>query len=180
MWSPYGVNYGCTNAVNKECNNSKRFGENGDRLFECVSLMSISIWISCASKKLLLSSDYYEAIKAIQIYDNLNYIHCIITAVIRHLHDTNGWSFWVLTLKICINLDLSEVIEFLVLFRSFLIQRNVCSVSDFGINSILFQRGIYPPETFKNEEHFGLSIYVSSDEKINTFLQSVLGQIKGK
>uniref|UniRef100_A0A023F8M9 Putative spindle assembly checkpoint protein n=1 Tax=Triatoma infestans TaxID=30076 RepID=A0A023F8M9_TRIIF len=49
---------------------------------------------------------------------------------------------------------------------------------NFGINSILFQRGIYPPETFRNEEHFGLSIYVSSDEKINTFLQSVLGQIK--
>ncbi|KAK9511551.1 hypothetical protein O3M35_000185 [Rhynocoris fuscipes] len=49
---------------------------------------------------------------------------------------------------------------------------------NFGINSILFQRGIYPPESFRNEEHFGLSIYVSSDEKINNFLQSIFSQIK--
>lgn len=52
-------------------------------------------------------------------------------------------------------------------------------VIDFGINSILFQRGIYPPETFKTEEHFGLSILVSTDEKIQQFLQPVLNQMKG-
>lgn len=51
--------------------------------------------------------------------------------------------------------------------------------SDYGINSILFQRGIYPPESFKTEEHFGLSILVSTDEKIIEFLKSVLAQIKG-
>lgn len=50
---------------------------------------------------------------------------------------------------------------------------------DFGINSILFQRGIYPPETFKTEEHFGLSILVSTDQKIQQFLQPVLNQMKG-
>ncbi|XP_018907873.2 mitotic spindle assembly checkpoint protein MAD2A isoform X1 [Bemisia tabaci] len=49
---------------------------------------------------------------------------------------------------------------------------------NYGINSILFQRGIYPPESFKAEEHFGLSILVSTDEKINEFLQSVLTQMK--
>lgn len=49
---------------------------------------------------------------------------------------------------------------------------------NYGINSILFQRGIYPPESFKTEEHFGLSILVSTDEKIISFLQSVLSQIK--
>lgn len=50
---------------------------------------------------------------------------------------------------------------------------------DFGINSILFQRGIYPPESFKTEEHFGLSILVSTDEKIQQFLTPVLSQMKG-
>ncbi|XP_075233422.1 mitotic arrest deficient 2 [Lycorma delicatula] len=49
---------------------------------------------------------------------------------------------------------------------------------NFGINSILYQRGIYPPENFKQEEHFGLTVFVSTDEKIISFLQSVLGQIK--
>jgi len=52
-------------------------------------------------------------------------------------------------------------------------------VPDYGINSILFQRGIYPPESFKTEEHFGLSILVSTDEKIQQFLQPVLNQMKG-
>ncbi|XP_060861458.1 mitotic spindle assembly checkpoint protein MAD2A [Metopolophium dirhodum] len=49
---------------------------------------------------------------------------------------------------------------------------------NFGINSILFQRGIYPPESFKTEEHFGLSILVSTDNKIQQFLQPVLNQMK--
>ncbi|XP_050432493.1 mitotic spindle assembly checkpoint protein MAD2A [Adelges cooleyi] len=49
---------------------------------------------------------------------------------------------------------------------------------NFGINSILFQRGIYPPESFKTEEHFGLSILVSTDEKIQQFLEPVLNQMK--
>ncbi|XP_046487797.1 mitotic spindle assembly checkpoint protein MAD2A [Neodiprion pinetum] len=48
----------------------------------------------------------------------------------------------------------------------------------FGINSILYQRGIYPPETFEPAEHFGLSILVSTDEKIKSFLNTVLGQIE--
>ncbi|KAL1457695.1 hypothetical protein WDU94_007893, partial [Cyamophila willieti] len=48
----------------------------------------------------------------------------------------------------------------------------------FGVNSILFQRGIYPPETFKHEEHFGLTIYVSTDKDILNNINTVLGQIK--
>ncbi|XP_012250764.1 mitotic spindle assembly checkpoint protein MAD2A [Athalia rosae] len=48
----------------------------------------------------------------------------------------------------------------------------------YGINSILYQRGIYPPETFEPADHFGLSILVSTDEKIKSFLQTVLGQIR--
>lgn len=48
----------------------------------------------------------------------------------------------------------------------------------YGINSILFQRGIYPPELFKNEEHFGLTILVSTDKEIQTFINNILGQIK--
>ncbi|KAJ1528763.1 hypothetical protein ONE63_007150 [Megalurothrips usitatus] len=49
---------------------------------------------------------------------------------------------------------------------------------NYGINSILFQRGVYPPETFKSVENFGLSIFVSTDEKIISFVETVLSQMK--
>lgn len=48
----------------------------------------------------------------------------------------------------------------------------------YGVNSILYQRGIYPPETFQPTEHFGLFILMSTDEKIKAFLDAVLGQIQ--
>ncbi|XP_070171235.1 mitotic spindle assembly checkpoint protein MAD2A [Polyergus mexicanus] len=48
----------------------------------------------------------------------------------------------------------------------------------YGVNSILYQRGIYPPETFQPSEHFGLFIFTSTDEKIASFLNTVLGQIQ--
>lgn len=48
----------------------------------------------------------------------------------------------------------------------------------YGVNSILYQRGIYPPETFEPAEHFGLFVLMSTDEKIKGFLTTVLGQIQ--
>ncbi|XP_012275343.1 mitotic spindle assembly checkpoint protein MAD2A [Orussus abietinus] len=48
----------------------------------------------------------------------------------------------------------------------------------YGVNSILYQRGIYPPETFEPAEHFGLFILMSTDEKIKSFLDTVLGQVQ--
>lgn len=52
--------------------------------------------------------------------------------------------------------------------------------SDYGINSILFQRGIYPAENFKNHQQYGLTILMSTDEKIQKFLENVLKQTQGK
>lgn len=49
---------------------------------------------------------------------------------------------------------------------------------NYGINSILYQRGIYPPESFSRKQEYGLTILVSSDAKVNHFLDSVLSQIK--
>ncbi|EFN86520.1 mitotic spindle assembly checkpoint protein MAD2A isoform X1 [Harpegnathos saltator] len=48
----------------------------------------------------------------------------------------------------------------------------------YGVNSILYQRGIYPPEMFQPAEHFGLFIFMSTDDKITSFLDTVLGQIQ--
>lgn len=51
---------------------------------------------------------------------------------------------------------------------------------DFGINSILFQRGIYPVETFKSVENYGLTILMSQDNKIKNFLNNTFDKLKGK
>ncbi|XP_058811514.1 mitotic spindle assembly checkpoint protein MAD2A [Topomyia yanbarensis] len=48
----------------------------------------------------------------------------------------------------------------------------------YGINSILFQRGIYPPEKFDSVQKYGLTILMSTDEKIVEFLEKVLGQVE--
>lgn len=50
------------------------------------------------------------------------------------------------------------------------------SFVEYGINSILFQRGIYPPEDFQSTQQYGLTILVSTDNKIQEFLQSILNQ----
>jgi hypothetical protein len=51
--------------------------------------------------------------------------------------------------------------------------------SDFGMNSILFQRGIYPAETFKSVQQYGLTILMSTDDKIESFIKNVLAQTTG-
>ncbi|KAA0154128.1 hypothetical protein FNF29_02748 [Cafeteria roenbergensis] len=49
----------------------------------------------------------------------------------------------------------------------------------FAINSILFQRGIYPPETFDKVAKYGLPMLVSTDEGLKSYLSHVLTQISG-
>ncbi|XP_059469913.1 mitotic spindle assembly checkpoint protein MAD2A [Neocloeon triangulifer] len=49
---------------------------------------------------------------------------------------------------------------------------------DYGVNSILFQRGIYSSETFNAEQKYGLTILKSADDKVKDFLQNVLEQTK--
>jgi len=48
----------------------------------------------------------------------------------------------------------------------------------YGINSILYQRGIYPPETFVRQEKYGLTVLVSSDEILKNYLDAVTIQLK--
>lgn len=50
---------------------------------------------------------------------------------------------------------------------------------DYGVNSILFQRGIYPAETFNPVQQYGLTILMSKDDKIKEFLNNVLGKAEG-
>ena len=51
---------------------------------------------------------------------------------------------------------------------------------DYGINSVLYQRGIYPPETFTRKQQYGLTLLVSTDDKLKMYLSNVLKQLKGE
>lgn len=45
--------------------------------------------------------------------------------------------------------------------------------------SILYQRGIYPPDNFEQKKQYGLSIMVSTDTGLSSYLSTVLEQMSG-
>lgn len=47
----------------------------------------------------------------------------------------------------------------------------------YSINSILYQRGIYPPESFAKVNKYGLQMMVTSDQWLQRYLQQVLSQL---
>ncbi len=49
----------------------------------------------------------------------------------------------------------------------------------YSINSILYQRGIYPPESFSKVQKYGLQMLVTSDSGLQKYLQQVLSQLSG-
>ncbi|KAL7571114.1 hypothetical protein ACA910_014723 [Epithemia clementina (nom. ined.)] len=54
-------------------------------------------------------------------------------------------------------------------------------VSDFfftAINSILYQRGIYMPETFKRESKYGLTVLTTTDQGLLRYLEAVQKQVE--
>ena len=53
-------------------------------------------------------------------------------------------------------------------------------ITDYGLNSILYQRGLYPAETFKYVQQWGLTMLVTTDNELQTFLDNILSQVKSK
>ena len=47
----------------------------------------------------------------------------------------------------------------------------------YSINSILYQRGIYPPESFTRVQKYGLPMQVTADEGLSQYLNQVLSQL---
>lgn len=45
--------------------------------------------------------------------------------------------------------------------------------------SILYQRGIYPPESFQVQKRYGLSLMVTAEEALTKYLTDVLTQMSG-
>ncbi|XP_071503510.1 mitotic spindle assembly checkpoint protein MAD2A-like [Diadema setosum] len=48
----------------------------------------------------------------------------------------------------------------------------------FGINNLLYQRGIYPAETFSRCEKYKLPLLTTTDEALKTYLNTVMEQLK--
>ncbi|KAI9506339.1 Mitotic spindle checkpoint component mad2 [Coemansia spiralis] len=48
----------------------------------------------------------------------------------------------------------------------------------YGINSILFQRGIYPIEDFEVKKKYGLDIWVSSDVSVKKYLSKIMESVE--
>ncbi|KYQ91232.1 DNA-binding HORMA domain-containing protein [Tieghemostelium lacteum] len=47
----------------------------------------------------------------------------------------------------------------------------------YSINTILFQRGLYPPESFTRVAKYGLPILVTNDQGLKDYLENVLKQL---
>lgn len=48
---------------------------------------------------------------------------------------------------------------------------------DYAVNSILYQRGIYPPESFKRVSKYGLAMMTTTDEGLTTYLGNITRQL---
>lgn len=49
----------------------------------------------------------------------------------------------------------------------------------FSINSILYQRGIYPPESFVKQQKYGLTMMTTEDLGLKAYLDNVINQLQG-
>lgn len=50
----------------------------------------------------------------------------------------------------------------------------------YSVNNILYQRGVYPPESFKRVAQYGLALMVTTDEDLQKYLSNILKQLDGK
>ncbi|KAK3173356.1 hypothetical protein OEA41_006685 [Lepraria neglecta] len=48
---------------------------------------------------------------------------------------------------------------------------------EYSINTILFQRGVYPAEDFTAVKKYGLNILVTSDDQVKTYIKRIMSQL---
>ncbi|BFZ17320.1 hypothetical protein BsWGS_20359 [Bradybaena similaris] len=48
----------------------------------------------------------------------------------------------------------------------------------YGLNSILYQRGLYPPESFTHTQQWGLTMLVTCNKELQKFLEQIISQVK--
>ncbi|KAG0652373.1 Mitotic spindle checkpoint component mad2 [Hyphodiscus hymeniophilus] len=53
----------------------------------------------------------------------------------------------------------------------------VAEFFNFSINTILFQRGVYPAEDFTAVKKYGLTMLVSSDDQVKAYIKKIMSQL---
>ncbi|KAJ9643473.1 Mitotic spindle checkpoint component mad2 [Coniosporium tulheliwenetii] len=48
---------------------------------------------------------------------------------------------------------------------------------DYSINTILFQRGVYPAEDFTAVKKYGLTMMVSADDQVKAYIKKIMSQL---
>lgn len=54
----------------------------------------------------------------------------------------------------------------------------VAQYFEYAVQSILYQRGVYPSDSFKQKKEYGIVLWVSTDESFSSYLSTVLAQAK--
>ena len=55
--------------------------------------------------------------------------------------------------------------------------KTVSEFFEYSINTILYQRGIYPPEDFKVVKKYGLNMLVSTDDDVKRYIKRIMKQL---
>ncbi|KAK0516951.1 hypothetical protein JMJ35_000106 [Cladonia borealis] len=55
--------------------------------------------------------------------------------------------------------------------------RTVAEFFEFSINTILFQRGVYPAEDFTAVKKYGLNMFVTSDDQVKAYIKKIMSQL---
>ncbi|EEB06287.1 spindle checkpoint protein Mad2 [Schizosaccharomyces japonicus yFS275] len=48
---------------------------------------------------------------------------------------------------------------------------------EYAVNSILFQRGIYPPEDFKVVRKYGINMLITIDDEVKAYIRRIIAQL---
>ncbi|KAI2801906.1 pre-rRNA processing protein ftsj3 [Blomia tropicalis] len=54
----------------------------------------------------------------------------------------------------------------------------ICQFFNYALNNILFQRGLYPSDTFSPVQNYGLTIFMTTDDKLKDYLSAIFSQLK--
>ncbi|QDS71129.1 hypothetical protein FKW77_009835 [Venturia effusa] len=53
----------------------------------------------------------------------------------------------------------------------------VAEFFEYSINTILYQRGVYPPEDFSAVKKYGLNMLVTSDDQVKAYIKKIMSQL---
>jgi mitotic spindle assembly checkpoint protein MAD2 len=48
---------------------------------------------------------------------------------------------------------------------------------EYSVNNILYQRGVYPPESFKRVSKYGLAMTLTTDEALQGYISKIMSQL---